>query len=158
MHKLQFILMLLLIPMIGLYMYADYKRVPVKELVVPGDPVVHIAGIPIRVDIADTESARKQGLSGRAGLEEARGMLFVFDEPGYHGMWMKDMQFPIDVVWVSEDLRVVEVVHRLDPDTYPQIFEPPQPAKYMIETKVNFTETFGIQVGDSVRLPYNYTP
>ena len=61
----------------------------------------------VRAFIADSDVERKRGLSGRPNLVDGTGMLFVFKESGEHGIWMKDMRFPIDILWLDERLRVV---------------------------------------------------
>src|SRR3989304_6446445 len=68
---------------------------------------VVIAGTTINVEIAQTEAEREQGLSGHKPLADDEGMLFIFDKPGYHGFWMKDMLFSIDIIWISADKKIV---------------------------------------------------
>lgn len=115
--------------------------------------VVHIGEVLVQVGVANTPDARIQGLSGRTTIGEKDGMLFVFPESDYHGVWMKDMRFPVDVVWIDEDLKVVDVARNLTPDSYPKIYEPRKPAKYVLETDVLFIETFNIGIGQTVEIP-----
>jgi uncharacterized protein len=127
-----------------------------KKNFLPTTPVMHIGEIPVRVEIADTEEELRQGLSGRTEIEGADGLLFIFSEADYHGIWMKDMNFPIDIIWIGEDLEVINIMKNVDPDTYPKTFRPEKPAKYALETEVRFAETMGIHKGQSVRLPLEY--
>lgn len=83
--------------------------------------------------VARTEAARQRGLSGTASLAPDQAMLFVFDRSDTWGIWMKDMQYPIDVVWLNEQKQVVYSVSNMQPDSYPMIFQPKQPARYVIE-------------------------
>ena len=53
------------------------------------------------MDVADTPEKRFQGLSGRPVLEEGTGLLFIFQEERKHTFWMKDIRFPLDMVWIS---------------------------------------------------------
>lgn len=55
----------------------------------------------VEVDVASTSALRERGLSGRASLKEGEGMLFVFDKEDWYIFWMKDMNFPIDIIWIS---------------------------------------------------------
>lgn len=151
-HKFQILLLIIVIPILGFYAYAKNEGITISEIFTPGSHMVHIGGIPLSVVIADTEESRIQGLSGRKEIG-ATGMLFVFDEVDYHGIWMKDMFFPIDLIWIDENLTVIGIEKGVRPDTYPRTFRPPLPAKYLIETTERYTETFGISVGDTVRLP-----
>jgi uncharacterized membrane protein (UPF0127 family) len=153
MHKLQMVVIFLILPLIGIYMYAEQKDIHLSEIFSVGAPVLHIGDIPMRVEIADTKESREKGLSGRAKLDSVNGLLFVFDATDYHGIWMKDMRFPIDIIWISEDLTVIAIEEGVSPETYPKTFRPPLPVRYVVETNVHYADTFGIGVGQKVVLP-----
>ncbi len=106
---------------------------------------------PITIEIADTESARVEGLSGRSALSENAGMLFVFDVADYHTFWMKDMQFPIDIIWIRDGL-VVGVSENLMPEgpNPTAIYAPPKPVDSVLEVFAGFVEEHGIRAGDAV--------
>lgn len=65
----------------------------------------------VRVDaeVARTEAEKVQGLSGRRDLGPGMGMLFVYDAPEPIGIWMKDMRFPLDILWARTG-RIVRIV------------------------------------------------
>ncbi len=85
------------------------------------------------LDIADTNKLRQQGLSYRENLRNGGGMIFIFDQPGQHGIWMKDMNFAIDILWVNKDQTVVHSETNVSPETYPAVFTPPVGADYVVE-------------------------
>lgn len=87
----------------------------------------------LTVEIADTDSEREQGLSGRKNLPKDQGMLFVLDEPGQYGFWMKDMNFPIDIVWLDSHKKIIGITKNLQPNSYPKIFMSPLGTKYVLE-------------------------
>src|SRR4051812_48326835 len=64
---------------------------------------VVVEGKIISIEVADTPEARERGPSGRESLPQGSGVLFVFDAPATYGFWMKDMRFPIDIVWLDEE-------------------------------------------------------
>ena len=68
---------------------------------------VQIGGQSVRVDLAISPEAQERGLSGRAGLADGEGMLFVFAQPGRKMFWMRKMNFPIDIIWIAEDMQVI---------------------------------------------------
>lgn len=122
-------------------------------------PLVFFADqVPLRVEVADTDEERSLGLSGRSELDTTSGLLFVFDRADYHGIWMKDMRFPIDIIWINEAFRIVHIERNVHPDTYPKIFEPTAPARFVIETNGNYAESFKVTVGDTVTLPGHVIP
>jgi len=155
-NKIQIILIAILIPLGFLYLYAENQDVSLWDLFLPGAAVMHIGDTPIRVEIAESNEERVAGLSGRKDLENVSGLLFIFPEPDYHAIWMKDMRFPIDIIWISEDLTVIGVEKNLRPDTYPTRFRPSSPAKYALETNIHYADTFGIHTGQKVTLPPGY--
>lgn len=73
-----------------------------------GEALVSLGGHEFVAEGADTPTARAQGLSGRESLEEGRGMLFLFPEAEIQSFWMKEMNFPIDIIWLREG-RVIGV-------------------------------------------------
>lgn len=109
--------------------------------------VVFNNGTTFFVMIADSDTERQQGLSGRKSLGQHEGMLFVFDIPAQHRFWMKDMNFPIDIVWIDSNFTVVDITHSLSPNTFPQAFAPTLPAQYVLEIPAGSAEKFGITVG-----------
>lgn len=151
--KLQVLVIMLLVPIGALYWYTSTQNVSVSEIFISSVPVLHVGDIPVRVEIARTEAERKQGLSGRKFVENLKGMLFVFPNTDYHQIWMKDMNFPIDIVWISEDLEVIDIDKGVSPDTYPRSFRPEKPVRYILETNAQYVDTFGLRIGQKVRLP-----
>ncbi len=115
-------------------------------------PSVQLKGQTIRVTIVDTEPTREQGLSGRAGLAPDEGMLFIFPEDGKHAIWMKDMLFSIDILWLSADGKVVYMAQNVSPETYPKIFESNTPARYVVELPAGYARAREVSLGDIVRL------
>jgi len=94
---------------------------------------ITVGGIPFSIEVVDTETTRMRGLSGREWLAENEGMLFVFQEPDFYGFWMKDMRFPIDIIWLDEDFGVIDIIESVSPETFPTIFYPPKPVRFVLE-------------------------
>ncbi len=102
----------------------------------------------IIADIADTQTKRELGLSGRRELVEGGGMLFVFDETANHGFWMKDMKFPIDILWIDENKQIIDSISNWATSTYPKISYPKQKAKYVLELPAGFIDAHKIKLGE----------
>ena len=69
----------------------------------------------VRVEVAVTAEQKSRGLAGRENLAEGEGMMFVFDQPGQYGFWMKGMKFPLDFVWIADN-KVVEITEDIPVD------------------------------------------
>lgn len=117
----------------------------------PSVPGLKLGSSVIQVETADTGAERAQGLSGRAVLPDNAGMLFIFDDAGQQCMWMKDMKFSLDMVWLDADKKVIDMRQNLSPDTYPKSFCPSQPARYVIEVNQGVLVRSGIKLGDTVQ-------
>ncbi len=115
--------------------------------------VITIGGVPVSVNIASTEPQREQGLSCTAPLGKGQGMLFVFQQDGEWGFWMKDMNFPLDIIWTDAAGRVGSVRQSLSPATYPEVFYPSQPARYVLEVRAGFANLHHIATGTQMTLP-----
>lgn len=114
--------------------------------------IVKVGGIDVKVDLATTPVERSRGLSGREGLISGTGMFFVFEISGQYGFWMKDMLFPIDIIWINQEKKIIHIEKNLSPDTYPTIFTSEQDAKYVLEVPAGFSDQQKIKVGNSLEI------
>jgi uncharacterized membrane protein (UPF0127 family) len=86
------------------------------------------------VQLADSADKQRLGLSNRVDIPPDRGMLFTYDAAAADRcFWMKDMNFPIDIIWLDAKKRVVHIEAEVSPDTYPKTFCPDGPAQYVVE-------------------------
>ena len=115
-------------------------------------PTAMLGGQTVQLDIADTPEKRQKGLSGRSGLAEDEGMLFIFPENGLHSFWMKDMLFSIDILWLNSEGEVVHLVENASPSSYPASFSPENPALFVLELSAGASARLGVEVGDTVTL------
>lgn len=106
----------------------------------------------IYVQLANTEETRELGLSYRTSIGDNEGMLFVFDKPDNYGFWMKDMNFPIDMVWFSESGQVVHTEEDLATSSYPKVFINKPKAKYVLELNSGIARKYGLYLGSRVDL------
>lgn len=104
----------------------------------------------ISVELANNQLTRTKGLSGRSCIPTDQGMLFAFDQTDLHGIWMKDMNFNIDIVWLDADRKIVHLEQNISPSTYPKIFYPPSPAKYVIELAPGTIRRTGIKLSNTL--------
>ncbi len=109
---------------------------------------VTIGGQTFNILLAASLKQRERGLSGRESLAVDSGMWFVFPAPFQHGFWMKDMHFPIDLVWISPSLKVIGSTTLQPCAAMPcPIHLPPAPVTYVLEVNAG---TFSGSPGDPV--------
>ncbi|MBI2612436.1 DUF192 domain-containing protein [Candidatus Kaiserbacteria bacterium] len=123
-----------------------------NEQLLSASSTIQIKDRTIRVEIADTSGERERGLSGKEGLAEDEGMLFVFEEDGRPAFWMKDMLFAIDILWISSDGAIVHIEENVAPETYPTAFAPRNEARYVVELPAGYVAKYTVRPGDIVRL------
>jgi uncharacterized membrane protein (UPF0127 family) len=114
----------------------------------------------IPVEIADTEESRRQGLSGRPSLAPDTGLVLWWDEPEQVGIWMPDMRFAIDVIFVRDN-RVVAVyadAKPCPPSGYCPTFGPDTPVDYVLEVPTGSAARWGLKAGDAITLRGARTP
>jgi hypothetical protein len=121
----------------------------------PGLAFVRIGALAVQAEVPEGD-AFYRGLGGRESLPDDRGMLFIFPEPGRHGFWMKDMLFPIDIIWISAEGRVVDIQAAQPepgvPDPRLRRYGPSGEAKYVLEVRAGLAAEKGVQVGDEARI------
>lgn len=108
-------------------------------------------GKPIYAEVAKTPEERARGLMFRENLRENDGMFFVFESDGYHAIWMKNMRFSIDVLWLDSNLKVVHIerdVPQCREEPCP-IYSPSSPARYVLEVNANIAKS--VKVGDKIK-------
>jgi uncharacterized membrane protein (UPF0127 family) len=123
-------------------------RIYYPELV----PIV-IGSTTVQASVADSIPERIKGLSDTPFLPEGVVKLFAFGTEGEHSIWMKDMNYSIDILWVAEEGNIVHIEENVSPDTYPESFKSPVPAWYVIETNAGFVASTSLKVGDEVIVP-----
>ncbi len=104
-------------------------------------------------EVVATPQGREQGLMFRERLADDQGMLFVFDSPGEYSFWMKNMLFPIDILWLDAHKRVVRLEAEVPPCTKDPcpVYFPQAEALYVLEIAVGQAAAANIQLGDQLR-------
>lgn len=107
--------------------------------------------------VADTVEELQKGLSGRDNLKDDEGMLFVFSEKGEHAFWMRDMKFPIDIIFINDN-KIVDIYRNVQPpednSSTSQLptYAPSEPSNYVLEVKAGLSEKNDITEGDTVKI------
>ena len=93
---------------------------------------IKVAGHALRVEVVATPAERARGLMFREKLGRDDGMLFLFDEPAYHSMWMKDTLIPLSVAFVDASGTILSI-HDMEPRSLDSHMSA-GPSVYAIET------------------------
>ena len=113
----------------------------------------------LQVQIADTESLRVRGLMFQDELSYHEGMLFVFDEPGTRSMWMKNMQFPLDILWFDENGNIVSIEKNVPPCITPlevmsckSVGVSADNAQYVLELTAGYVDKYEVTENSQLEL------
>jgi len=158
-HKMQYvrygIVAVLALCLIGVAFWYAHSRVSYSTLSV--FPTAHTdATSPISFEIVTGATEQERGLGGRKNIAPDYGMLFVFPKDDSYGIWMKDMLVPIDIIWLSDTGVIVHLEPSVEPSTYPHVFYPDSPARYVLEMRAGEANARGWKRGTHVRLPLPY--
>ncbi len=97
--------------------------------------------------LALTDADKLKGLSGTATLDTGQALIFVYDYEDTWAIWMKDMNYPIDIIWLNNDKKIVHIVTNAPPESYPsQSFTPNKEARYVIELPAGTIDARSIKI------------
>jgi hypothetical protein len=147
-------------------MNAATRALACSALVAAGCMVgVHGAGAPpwavailpsgeeFTLELATDDASRARGYMFRDSVGSGEGMLFVFDESGSHGFWMKNCKIALDIIWLDPDFRVVDIAHERQPcparGDCPTVF-PMRAARYVLELAGGTARRAGLERGHRI--------
>ena len=117
----------------------------------PLTTTVQIRGHVFAVDVAVTEEEKQKGLGYRDSLPENSGMLFPYGHKERYGYWMKGMRFPIDIIWIEDNLiaDISKNVPVAVSGTLPS-YAPSKPVNKVLELNAGTADRIGAKIGDLV--------
>jgi uncharacterized protein len=125
-------------------------------MILPTDPAPLVAETEdgaktFSIEIADDSDERSRGLMFRRAMDDAHGMLFVFEQTRPVGFWMKNTPMPLDLLFVGADGKVSAIMPG-EPFSEAPI-SPGEPVRFVLELKRGIAEKFGLEAGDRLSHP-----
>ncbi len=149
MDKLLLVIALCVLSFAGYYGYAEYSSRESNEYV-----ELTLNREVVTAEVVRSNLARSRGLSGRESLPVGTGMLFVFPDTAYPSMWMKDMLFSIDILFISPDGTINTIFENISPETYfetpPRQFRTLELSRYVLELPAGTVADENIRTGMKV--------
>ena len=127
-----------------------------EEIVYSHAIVTTSTGEEIPVEVADTLKKRSLGLGKRTSLKKGWGMLFVFEKRKPHRFWMKDMQFPLDIIWLDNH-RIVHIIHNAEPvnsKVEPEVMTSPVPVNFVLEIAAGRAAKLQLKTGQRMNFKF----
>ena len=123
-----------------------FKRSAQEEL---RPPFVTIGKHAFSVGVARTKEEQDRGLVKTDTVCRECGMLFKKKKKNVYRFWMKDMRFPIDILWIREG-KIVHIEEEVDFKDQKRIYAPSEPADSVLEINAGLSRGLGIKVGQTV--------
>jgi len=145
--RIFFLLLMALLLISGSLLFNSPGQTQVINVNFPGGAV-------LQSEVADTPEKLLFGLAFRPSLPEGEAMLYIFGESGFHQVWTKEFQFPVDIIWVDESKIVVHLEKNVPPCTdNPCTWygPPPNDARYVLETNEGFIAREKVTVGNQLK-------
>jgi len=107
----------------------------------------------LQVEVADDVAERSRGLMGRDRLAENQGMWFIFPNESLQRVWMKNMRFALDIVFLSTNGCIVAILQQIPPCSIEEcpVYQSSAPSQYMLEITAGFVKSHALRVGDCLK-------
>lgn len=116
-------------------------------------PRAEVKGAILKLEVARSSADQVRGLSDHAPLAQHDAMLFPrMTNSDRQCFWMKDMTFPIDIVWLDKSNRITKITQHFAPDSYPRSECGPAGTSYALELRAGSVKHFTLEQGDHVEL------
>jgi len=120
---------------------------------------VSIGKLSVNAKIVSSANDKKTGLLKYDSLPLDQGMLFIFDKSDIYTFWMKGMKFAIDIIWIDQDNKVVDIARNVPPepgknDVQLKQYKPNAAAKYVLEVNAGLSDLNNIQIGDAASFEF----
>lgn len=119
------------------------------------NPIIVIGNHTFKLYIAKTAKDQQIGLSKYDKIPQDFGMIFIFEKPGYQSFWMKDMKFPIDIIFIKDN-RIVTIYQDISPPKSQNenllIYQPKSEANKVLEINAGLSQKYNFKEGDSINL------
>ena len=106
----------------------------------------------VEVEVVKNVVDQAKGLSGRASICDNCGMLFEYEDYSIRYFWMKDMEFPLDIIWIKDDTVVgfIEDVQVMDSAGEISRVKSPEAVNKVLEIGSGFSAKVGLKIGEKV--------
>jgi uncharacterized protein len=143
-------LFLVVIAAVALYQFSNRQNSQIQS-----QGKVTIGDYSFDVEVAKDPKAQQIGLTKYTSMKDNQGMLFVFDKPDFHSFWMKNMKFPLDIIYIDGD-TIVFIVENAQPadieEENPTIYKPEAAADKVLEIQKGLVIKYNFKKGDKVKI------
>ena len=157
-NKKLFWFLLIIFLILGLFCFElFFKPIPAASVISKNNTAsragtIYLNDSKLKIEIAETDQERFQGLSGYESLCENCGMLFNFESKEMQDFVMRDMNFPLDIIFIA-DGRIINIAANLNPEGHNpnNIYSSNGKVNQVLEVNGGYSFRHGIKIGDSIK-------
>lgn len=115
-------------------------------------PTAEIDNHTFNLYVAKSDKDKQIGLSKYKNIDNTKGMVFSFSKPNYYPFWMKEMKFPIDIIYIK-DGKIVTIYKNVPTPTNDSslpIYNSKAPADRVLEVNAGLSQKYNFKEGDRV--------
>lgn len=101
------------------------------------------------IEIAETDYETQTGLMYRKGMENQQGMFFIFENESRKSFYMKNTEFPLDIIYINKDFEIVNIYKNAVPFSKTSL-PSGAPAQYVLEVNAGLSDQWKLEPGDKV--------
>ena len=120
---------------------------------IPLDGEIQIGNNVFKIEISKELNDIEKGLGYRKQLNQNEGMLFEFPKPSFYKFWMKGMNFPLDIIWISKN-HIIDIDKNIS-HLNKNIFQPGIPVDRVLEINGGLSDKLNIREGQTVKFSFN---
>jgi uncharacterized membrane protein (UPF0127 family) len=143
--KISLLILGILIVFILIFIKIDYLN--------PKLPTTEINGHVFSLYLAKTSQEQEEGLAKFNKIDKNQGMLFIFQKQDYHSFWMKNMQFPIDIIFINKN-KIVDIFQKVPVAVGENLptYTTKAKADKVLEINSGLSNEYKIKIGDNVEI------
>lgn len=115
-------------------------------------PEIQINETKLKIEVADTELEREEGLMNRTSMPQDQGMIFIFDSEQVITFWMKNTLIPLDIIFINSNGEIVNIAKNTKVNQTTELYSSERPMLYAIEVNAGWTTSNNVKIGDIVDL------
>jgi hypothetical protein len=149
-----FLLKLIKIFVIAFVAAVILRFLPIQDLEIKHTGKIRVGTQVLTIEYASGNEKVAKGLSGRKELPKDHGMFFVFPTDGNYYFWMKDMLFPIDIIFLGSDYKIIDILYNAPPcgnDDCPKV-SPQEKFRYVLEVNSGLSKENELKIGDQFEI------
>jgi uncharacterized membrane protein (UPF0127 family) len=140
---------------VGVVFYQFNTKLGKQAFPQPSNSTITSNNHTFKLTVVKTQKDQEIGLSKYTSLPQDQGMLFLFDKPDFYNFWMKNMKFPIDIIFIRDN-TIVTVAENVQPpksttDNLPT-YPPEAPVDKVLEISAGLSKKYNIKKGDTVKI------